>query len=498
MDGMGVGEQNDGNFLWSAHPPSLEYVQKNYPSTALEASGIAVGLPWGEPGNSEVGHVTLGAGTIIYQNYPKISIAVRDGSFFNNLVLTEAFNHAVSRSTTVHLIGTLSSSNNHSSLEHIKALVKMALAKNAPRVKFHFFADGKDAPPGNIRDLIKEVPREFLGTIAGRYFAMDHELRWQLTRQIYDLLTQNGAADDYERAIENVIAKNGSEEFLPPTRCSADSAIGDGDAIIFFNFREDGVRQIAEAFAVPDFQKFPTVHFKNIYFCTMTAYGKRFSVPVAFPEDVISKSVGETVSLAGRTQLRLAETSKYAHVTYFFNGYREAAFKNEFRVLVPSGESSAIIEKPEMMAPAITDRLLQSISSSAFDLIVANYANLDAMAHSGDLGAAAAAVSVIDEQVSKIIRAAEREPVSVIITSDHGNIERMINPLTGRVERGHDASPVPFYLLDRRFKGLQFARYSGRPTETAGTIADVAPTILQLMDVALPQEMTGVSLMAHL
>lgn len=500
LDGWGIGQEDDSNPIHAAHPKNLGWLAEHFPLTSLEAAGIHVGLPWGETGNSEVGHLTLGAGKIMYQHYPRISLAIRDGSFFQNPVLLRAFAHAREHNSAVHFVGLLSKANTHASLEHLLALVRMASEQKTDRYWLHLFADGKDSPPRSILEMLPKLPREKIATLMGRYYAMDREGNWQLTRTAYETLTTPAGrrAQDPEQVATQGIAELHTEEFLPAYRFQPEAVIGDRDTVIFFNFREDSIRQIAEAFILPDFKNFPVRRSPDQFLATFTQYEERFAAPVAFPPDHVDQPLGRVLSDAGKTQVHLAESYKYAHVTMFFNGYREEPFSNEYRVLVPSLQIPHPDEHPELMASAVTDRLIQSMEGSGFDFILVNFANGDTIGHTGNYNAAVKAVGVIDEQIGRILPVVARSDGILVITSDHGNIERIFNPETGRPETQHDPSPVPFYLVGREFKGRKFFNARDLPRETAGNLADIAPTILALMGLTQPEEMTGRNLLDSL
>lgn len=503
LDGWGIGKNNESNPIYVAKPPTFERLKKEYPMTSLQASGIAVGLPWGEVGNSEVGHLTLGAGKVLYQYYPKITMAIRDGSFFENKVLKDACAHARATGGAINFAGLLTKGNVHASLEHIQALVKMARAEGIVKINLHLFADGKDVPPHTLQGYLAELPEELIATLIGRYYAMDREGNWSLTETAYQLLTGTGnigqpitGIAEATPIIEATYKKGQTEEYLPALRFANDKNIKDGDALLFFNYREDSIQQLAASFIIPGFDKFPTVPFKNLFVATMTHYNDTYNVPVAFPADEVKTPFGKIVSDAGLTQLRLAETYKYAHVTYFFNGYKEAPFPDEFRTLIPSASMIHPEQHPEMMAAAITDRLVEAIRGRAFDFILVNYANGDTIAHTADYNAGVEAIKVIDREIARVVSAAEEDPDALLfITSDHGNIEEMISPTTGLPESQHDASPVPFHIVSAALKGRKFVNAETVAFETLGSLADVAPTMLALMGLPKPDDMTGRSIL---
>ncbi len=501
LDGWGIGRNDESNPIHVVQPKSLKWLEENFPMTSLQASGISIGLPWGEVGNSEVGHLTLGAGKVLYQYYPKITMAIRDGTFFENGPFKDAFAHARKNNSAVNFVGLLSRGNVHASLEHIEALLKMAKMEKMENVKLHLFSDGKDSPPRTVLNFLEEMPKEKLATLTGRYYAMDRNGAWRLTETAYENLTTNSAGQlvsDPRPLIDATFKKGLTEEYLPPMRFGDDVSIKDGESVIFFNYREDSIRQLAESFIVRGFDKFPSKKFQDLHIVTMSHYRDDFNVPVAFPADKAEKPLGEVLSEAGKNQLRLAETYKYAHVTYFFNGLREPPFKNEFRALIPSLQSPHPEEHPEMMAKAITDRLIEATQTHAFDFVLVNYSNGDTIAHTADYDAGLQAVRVIDEEIGRLIKVAINPETLLIITSDHGNVEEMLNPTTGLPESQHDPSPVPFYLVAPEFRGRKFTNSGNPATETLGSLADVAPTILEIIGIPQPPEMTGHSLLESL
>jgi 2,3-bisphosphoglycerate-independent phosphoglycerate mutase len=502
LDGWGLGRSDESNPIHVVQPQTFKWLAENYPATSLQASGISVGLPWGEVGNSEVGHLTLGAGKVVYQYYPRITLAIRDKTFFENKTLTAAFEHAKKNKSAVNLVGLLSKGNVHASVEHLEALVKMAEQAGVPEVKLHLFADGKDMPPHTLEDMLKLVPNEKLATLTGRYYAMDREGNWNLTEETYKALTAGGGADAKDKLagiLEANYARGMTEEFLPPMRFGGEEKnIKSGDAIVFFNFREDSIRQLAGVFVNPAFDKFARADLTNLHVATMTRYKEEWTAPVAFPPDTVKTPLGKVLSDAGLTQLRLAETYKYAHVTYFFNGYEEPPYKNEYRVVIPSEPIPHPDEHPEMMAGAITDRLIEAVQGRGFGFILVNYANADAIAHTGNYKAAEEAVRILDRELARVMKIAENPDTVVLVTSDHGNIEEMIDPMTGRIETQHDPNPVPLYLVGEEFKGRKFMNQANLRDETLGILSDVAPTILEIMKIPKPPEMSGESLLKDL
>jgi len=500
LDGWGKGEANESNPIYVANPPNINYLKANFLSGLLQASGISVGLPWGEEGNSEVGHLNLGAGKIIYQSYPRISLSIRDKSFFANPALMTAFEHAKKNNSAVNLIGLLSKGNVHASLEHLLALIEFAKKENVSKLNLHLFTDGRDSPPQSALELLAQLPKEKLASLSGRFYAMDREKFWDRTQKAYSVIVGDGpTTENLEAHIEETYSRKFSDEFIEPIVINSELAVKDNDALIFFNFREDRIRQLAAAFIFKNFQNFPVKVFNNLYIMTMTEYDKDFKVAVAYPPEKIEVCLAGILSDKGKTQLRIAETQKYPHITYFFNGAREEPFKNEYRVLIPSRNIIRQDEHPEMMADEITARLVESIAENAFDFILVNYANPDIIAHTGNYEASIAAVKIIDEQIGKILKAVLEINAILIITSDHGNIEKLFEPLTGLPETQHDPSPVPIYIVAKEFMRLKTEReIRASESQIIGILADVAPTILELMEIDKPKEMTGQSLLKFL
>jgi len=501
LDGWGIGKADESNPIHVVNPQNINYLKANFPAGILQASGISVGLPWAEEGNSEVGHLNLGAGRIIYQYYPRITLAIHDASFFKNPALKNAFEHAKKYNSAVNLIGLLSEGNVHASFEHLVALVEFAKKENISKLNLHLFTDGRDSSPNSALELLARLPKEGkLASLSGRFYGMDREGHWERTQKAYSVLVGEGPiTDNIENHIKKTYERKFSDEFVEPIRISAEGSIKDNDALIFFNFREDRIRQIASAFINPQFKNFPTKSLNNLYIATMTQYDDEFKVPVAFPPEKIETCLGKVLSDKGKTQLRIAETQKYPHITYFFNGMREEPFKNEYRILIPSRSIIRQDEHPEMMANEVTTRAVESISEGVFDFILINYANSDIIAHTGNYEACLRVVRIIDEQIDKLIKATLECNAILIITSDHGNIEKLFNPLTGLPETQHDPSPVPVYLVAKEFmRSRTEAEIRRSEKENTGILADVAPTILELMAISKPKEMTGQSLLRFL
>ncbi|MEK7626587.1 MAG: 2,3-bisphosphoglycerate-independent phosphoglycerate mutase [Patescibacteria group bacterium] len=506
LDGWGVGKLDESNPIYRAEPETMNFIRANFPAGALQSSGIAIGLPWEEEGNSEVGHLTIGAGKILYQHFPRISLAIKNGSFFKNSILLAAMEHAKKNNSTLHLVGLLTDANIHASLEHLEALIKMAREEKCPNISLHLFSDGRDTEPRSVLKLLSRLSDDLkfdihsiLTTLSGRYYAMDRDKHWDRTEKTYQILTgTNPAKIGLEEAVKKAYDLNLNDEYVEPTVVANEPRfIRENDAVICFNFREDRMRQLSETFIDPNFGVFPVKKFTNLYFATFTNYDARFAVPIAFPEEAAENPLGKILSDNGKRQLRIAETEKYAHVTYFFNGLKEKPFPDEFRILVPSENAVHYEQYPQMMAGAVTDRVIAALAEGTYDFILVNYANPDMVAHTGNYEATLKAISIVDQGIKKIMEGVLDQDGVLIVTSDHGNAEVLIDLKTGEAETKHNPNPVPFYLV-----GDSFKRSSPidplAPLPVLGMLSDVAPTILELMKIPQPTEMTGQSLLPQL
>ena len=505
VDGMGIGSSSQINPLSGANVPNLKKLETYYPGCSLQASGIAIGLPWNEAGNSEVGHMVIGSGRIIYQYLPRISIDIKNGEFFKNPALLQATEHVKKNKSALHLIGLVSSGNVHSYLEHIYALLELARKEKTEKLFLHLFTDGKDAPLkegakiiGAIEGKLSGFPNWKISTIIGRIFAMDRNQNWDRTEKTYNLLT-HGIGEKTDNPVEKIkefYRQDINDTYVEPLVVEPQGMVKDNDAIIFFDFRADSMRQLTAAFVAEGFAGFPRKKPDNLYVCTLTQYDKKFEVGVAYPPIEINNNLGEVLAKRRKKVLKIAETEKYAHVTYFFNGDKEGILPYEDRILVPS-QSQSYEEKPEMQADKVTDEIIKGIREK-YDLILTNYANPDMVAHTGNLEAGRKALEVIDENLKRLIGMAEYGECVLIVTSDHGHIEEMINPDTGESMTEHTTNPVPFFLV-----GEEFKRKNPRSEEevekmfspSRGIICDIAPTILELMQIPKPAEMTGQSLL---
>lgn len=511
LDGYGRGPENAANAIFKAKTPNIDFIEKTFPTTNLQASGIAVGLPWGEEGNSEVGHLNLGSGRIVYQYMPRITLAIRDGSFFKNPELLGAARHVKKNNSSFHIIGLIGQGNVHSYIDHLYAILEFAKNEKLEKIFIHAFTDGRDSPSQdslnfykNIENkLEKDYPQARIVDLIGRRFAMDRDNNWDRVEKTYRLLTESQGEiySDISSAISSDYDKNLTDEFIKPKiilhpSMENNGPIKDNDAVVFINFREDGARQLTKAFILENFDNFVRKKINNLYFLTMTRYDKDLPIHVLFEQKEIDNSLAKLISDAGKFQIHIAETEKYAHITYFFNGGIELPFKGEERLLVPSKNDDNLAENPTMSAYEITEKIIENIESKKYDFIVVNYANPDMIGHTGDFKAITNAIEIIDNEIGKIIETILKVNGVLIITSDHGNADEKINLLTGVPITEHSKNPVPFYLIGNNFKREKLQEdIEISKLEIGGILADAAPTILELMELPQPPEMTGKSLL---
>ena len=499
LDGFGINPRKDGNAIANASTPNLDKLLRDYPNSRMSMSGTDVGLPAGQMGNSEVGHMILGAGRIVYQDLTLIHKDIEEGTFFKNPVLLEAMRKTKEKSNRLHLMGLLGDGGVHSHQSHMEALIEMARHEKVERVFLHLFLDGRDTPPHSAEQFVldldeklKSCPDVRIATICGRYYAMDRDKRWDRVEKAYRCLTEgvgNKAASTLE-GIRQSYREKVTDEFVLPTVIEGvmpDGLIRDGDGVIFFNFRADRARELTRAFTDEDFHEFPRKRqLRLASYTTMTRYDETFKVPVAYAPREIRKILGEIASQAGIRQLRIAETEKYAHVTYFFNGGEENKFPGEERILIPSPKDVPTYDlKPEMSARPVTEALTKFLRDQDVGLVIANYANADMVGHTGNFEASVKAVEVIDECIGKVVDAAFSKKAKVIITADHGNIEQLIDYDTGMAHTAHTTNPVPVILVDDERRKSHLSE---------GTGVDIAPTLLELLNQRQPKEMTGRSL----
>ncbi len=509
LDGWGLGEKNQGNALANAKLPTLEKMNAYYPQIALQASGISVGLPWGEPGNSEVGHMTLGSGKVIYQNMPRITMSIQNGEFYQNPVFLEAITHAKATGGAIHLMGLMGKGSVHSNIEHLYSLLEMMRDQKMKKVFVHIFTDGRDSSPTSgiesLKDLLVRIERYGVGRIAsigGRYFAMDRNNNWDRVQKAYEIMVhaKGDTTEDPVEYLKESYKKEIFDEFIEPAAVTEKGVpigkISEGDSVIFFNYREDRARQITKALKVPDFSDFPAEHFQDLFFATMTQYEESLPVEVAFPPIKVTMCLGKVLSENNMKQLRIAETEKFAHVTYFFNGGNEEAFEGEDRIIIPSKDVASYDLLPTMSAPDITEKVLSFIKEETYDFILLNFANADMVGHTGNEAATIQAAQAIDKCLGEIIPAIIEKGGQMLITADHGNAEEMVDLHTGERDTEHSANPVPLWYITS--DNQTDSPKEEKPIEVAGLLSDVAPTILEIMHLEKPEAMTGESLISVL
>jgi 2,3-bisphosphoglycerate-independent phosphoglycerate mutase len=532
MDGWGIAPPGPGNAISLAKLTNIPRLWTTFPHGKLQASGEAVGLPKGEDGNTETGHLNLGAGRVVYQDLPRINMAIADGSFFQNEAFLSAISHCEGHVSNLHIMGLIGSGGVHSNMEHLFALLWFCKNAAFSRVYLHLITDGRDSPPKSaityISQVKDEIARVGIGTIAsviGRYYAMDRDQRWERTEKAYVALTEGKCltASSATGAVEAAYQKNITDEFIEPTVLTRDglpiSLVKNNDAVIFFNYRIDRPRQLTKAFVLSDFSEQAklsgydpyaikyfkkhtqvqdpqepfkrTLFLESLFFVTMTEYEKKLPVTVAFPPQNVIAPLGKIIADNRLKQLRVAETEKERFVTYYFNGQREEAYANEERMIIPSAKVPTYDLKPEMSAREVTEKLLEKIESKQYDVIVVNLANPDMVAHTGVIPAAVTACEVTDECVGKIVNQVLLQDGACFITADHGNVEEMIDPVTGGVDTEHSTYPVPFICIDKDLQGKNLELPSGM-------LADVAPTILSLIGIPIPATMNGRNLLAYI
>lgn len=499
LDGWGYREDTNGNAITAAHKPNFDELWKNFPHALLSASGLDVGLPRGQMGNSEVGHLHIGAARRVLQELTKIDLAVESGEFFKNPVLNKAIDDVLAQGSALHILGLLSNGGVHSRNTHIEAMVELAVKRGLKNVYVHAFLDGRDTPPKSalepIQSMLKKIQQLGGGKIAsigGRYYGMDRDKRWERVQLAYDLFALGKSefhAEDAKVALEEAYARGETDEFVKPTAIySANEqpiTVKDNDAIVFMNFRTDRGRELSYAFTDPQFSGFKREFVpKLISFVTMTEYAADLKVQVAYPPDNLTHIFGEIVAANDLSQLRIAETEKYAHVTFFINGGREQPFPKEDRILVPSPKVATYDLKPEMSIFEVTEKLLEALRSQKYDVVICNYANPDMLGHTGNFAATVKAVEAVDSCLGRVIEVLKEIGGEVVIIADHGNAEQMIDLITKQPHTAHTTNLVPFI-------------YVGRPaavTKSEGKLIDVAPTLLYLMGIEKPEEMTGESM----
>ncbi|MBI4868325.1 MAG: 2,3-bisphosphoglycerate-independent phosphoglycerate mutase [Candidatus Wallbacteria bacterium] len=491
LDGWGINPRAEGNVLKMARTPFFDSLFERYPHTALQTCGLAVGLPDGQMGNSEVGHMNIGSGRIIYQDFTRINRAIETGELAGLPALTGSLRAARDRNASLHLFGLVSDGGVHSHISHLLALLDAAGAAGLEHVWVHAVTDGRDTSPteglGYLRQLLAHMRERGTGrlaTVSGRYYAMDRDKRWDRVERAYRALVhrEGRATSDAERTVQEAYAAGETDEFLLPTVVDgADGRIRDGDLVLCFNFRADRVRQMTRALTQQGFDEFPVEPFPGLAYVCMTQYDATFELPVLFPPTRPDRLLGQVVSESGGRQLRIAETEKYAHVTYFFNGGEEKPFEGEKRVLIPSPRVATYDLKPEMSAPELTDELIASLGKDDYDLVICNYANCDMVGHTGIIPAAVRAVETLDGLLGKLFPMLEARGFTVFLSADHGNIEQMVNYETGEPFTEHTLFPVPLLVTDS----------SVRLRQRPGKLADIAPTVLAYAGAEIPSKMEG-------
>lgn len=494
LDGWGYREDNASNAINNAHTPVLDGLMANNPHTLISASGMDVGLPDGQMGNSEVGHTNIGAGRIVYQDLTRITKSIADGEFQHNEAIVTAIDKAVAEGKAVHLMGLMSPGGVHSHEDHIYAAVELAAARGAEKIYLHCFLDGRDTPPrsaegslARFQELFSKLGKGRIASLVGRYYAMDRDNNWDRVEKAYDLLTQAKAEFTYDSAVAGLnaaYAREENDEFVKATEIrSADqesAAMQDGDAVLFLNYRADRAREITRTF-VADFDGFTRQVFPKVDFVMLTQYAADIPLATAFPPASLDNTYGEWLSKAGKTQLRISETEKYAHVTFFFNGGVESEFPGEERQLVASPKVATYDLQPEMSSKELTDKLVAAIKSGKYDAIICNYPNGDMVGHTGVYDAAVKACEAVDDCIGRVVEAIKEVDGQLLITADHGNAEMMINPETGGVHTAHTNLPVPLIYVGNKPLTLK----------EGGKLSDLAPTMLALTDTEIPAEMSG-------
>ena len=510
MDGYGINPRGEANAVAMAHKPNLDRIARDWPHTQLATSGPAVGLPEGQMGNSEVGHLNIGAGKRVLQEYTRVTAAIVDGTFFTNPALLGAIGHAKRNNSQLHFCGLIGPGGVHAHQSHLIALLRLAAAHEVERVYIHAFTDGRDTSPTGAVEYMRELlaqAREIGGehaarvaTVSGRYYAMDRDNRWERIARVYWAMTKGEGrqAENPVQAIAESYERNVTDEFIEPVVLMEGGApvatVRPGDSVVYFNFRSDRGRELTKAFVLPElppqaagkFDRGPRI--PDLDFVTMTEYEAGLPVQVAFPADNVDLPLAKILADHGLRQFHTAETEKYAHVTFFFNGGRETPFPGEDRLLVPSPKVATYDLKPEMSAPELTAEAVRRIQSGEYDVVIMNYANADMVGHTGNLDATIKAVEAVDAGVSAVVDAALDQGGAALITADHGNAEQLIEYDTGKPLTSHTTNPVPFYFVVPQWPGVEL--------RSGGILADVAPTMLELLHISQPREMTGRTLIA--
>nr|WP_136251449.1 2,3-bisphosphoglycerate-independent phosphoglycerate mutase [Ningiella ruwaisensis] len=490
LDGWGYREDTTNNAIAAAKTPNLDRLSREYTSTLISGSGLDVGLPEGQMGNSEVGHVNLGAGRVVYQDFTKITKSINDGEFGENKAISDGLDHAISNDKAIHVLGLLSDGGVHSHQDHIFAALSLAHKKGAKRVYLHAFLDGRDTPPrsaekylAQAQQLCDKLEGVEIASIVGRYFAMDRDNRWDRVEKAYNLIVDAKGeykAKDACTAIAESYERDQSDEFVKATTIGDYPGVQDGDTILFMNFRADRARELSHALVDEDFSGFKRNRVPDTHFVMLTEYETTLKVPCAFGQENLVNVMGEWLAKNGKTQLRISETEKFAHVTFFFSGGKEDEYEGEDRILVKSPDVSTYDLQPEMSSEELTDKLCDAIRARKYDAIICNFPNGDMVGHTGNFDAAVKACEAVDACIGRIVDALQEVGGECLITADHGNAEQMVDPSTGVEHTAHTSEPVPFIYVGRKASA-----------QKGGTLSDVAPTMLHLMGMEQPEEMTG-------
>ena len=495
LDGFGHSDRPEYNAIHAASTPVYDRLRATQPHGLISGSGMDVGLPDGQMGNSEVGHMNLGAGRVVYQDFTRVTKAIRDGEFFENPAICAAVDKAVAAGKAVHIMGLLSDGGVHSHQDHLVAMAELAVRRGAEKIYLHAFLDGRDTPPRSAQASIELLDATFarlgkgrIASLIGRYFAMDRDNRWERVEQAYNLIVDGQGQFQAESAVAGLqaaYARDASDEFVKATVIGEPVRVEDGDAVVFMNFRADRARELTRAFVEQDFSGFARQRVPQLAgYVMLTQYAASIDAPCAFAPEPLTNVLGEYLANNGKTQLRIAETEKYAHVTFFFSGGREEPFPGEERILIPSPNVATYDLQPQMSAPEVTDRIVDAIENQRYDVIIVNYANGDMVGHTGVFEAAVKAVECLDECMGRIVAALDKVGGEALITADHGNVEQMEDEVTGQAHTAHTCEPVPFIYVGKRNVSIR----------EGGVLADVAPTLLKLLGLPQPREMTGTSI----
>ena len=495
LDGFGHSDSPEFNAIHAANKPVYDRLLASQPHGLISGSGMDVGLPDGQMGNSEVGHMNLGAGRVVYQDFTRVTKSIRDGDFFENPTICTAVDKAAGAGKAVHILGLLSDGGVHSHQDHLVAMAELAAKRGAEKIYLHAFLDGRDTPPKSAQHSIELMQATFtrlgkgrVASLIGRYFAMDRDNRWDRVEQAYSLIVDGKAEHHADYAVDGLIAayeRGESDEFVKATTIGEPVRVEDGDAVVFMNFRADRARELTRCFVEPGFNEFQRARVPQLAgFVMLTQYAASIPAPSAYAPEALTNVLGEYLANNGKTQLRIAETEKYAHVTFFFSGGREEPFAGEERILIPSPQVATYDMQPEMSAPEVTDRIVDAIENQRFDVIIVNYANGDMVGHTGVFDAAVKAVECLDKCVGCIVEALEKVGGEALVTADHGNVEQMEDVMTGQAHTAHTCEPVPFIYVGKRNLTIR----------EGGVLADVAPTMLTLLGMPVPAEMTGRSI----